>query len=65
MKMREVMKMAKPLGIKSFGKKKIDLIHEIQRKEGNLDCYGRSNGDCDQLLCCFRDSCLEIHETGD
>jgi hypothetical protein len=59
MKMQDVRLMAKELGINCFGKPKIELIREIQRKEGNFDCYGTAVGDCDQLQCCFRSSCLE------
>lgn len=58
MKMKDVRSMAKALGINSFGKTKADLIKEIQRKEGNFDCYGTAEGYCDQDECVFRDSCL-------
>ncbi|SMC18126.1 hypothetical protein SAMN02746041_00466 [Desulfacinum hydrothermale DSM 13146] len=58
MKMQEVRIKAKALGINSFGKKKVDLIREIQRAEGNFDCFGRAQGYCDQWDCCFRDACL-------
>jgi hypothetical protein len=58
MKMQEIRAMAKGLGVNSFGKSKIDLIREIQLKEGNFDCYATSNGYCDQLSCVFRSSCL-------
>lgn len=59
MKMQEVRQKAKGLGINSFGKTKTELIREIQRKEGNFDCYGTAVGDCDQLECSFRSLCLE------
>lgn len=58
MKMSEVRRMAKNLGINSFGKKKVDLIREIQRAEGNFDCFGTANGYCDQKECVFRPLCL-------
>lgn len=58
MKMQEIRAKAKELGINSFGKSKVDLIREIQRKEGNFDCYATSKGFCDQLECSFRSSCL-------
>ena len=38
MKMNEVRGLAKSLGINSFGKSKLELIKEIQRKQGNFDC---------------------------
>jgi hypothetical protein len=58
MKMQEIRAKAKELGVNSFGKSKTDLIREIQRKEGNFDCYATAKGYCDQLECVFRPSCL-------
>ena len=58
MKMNEVRDLAKNLGINSFGKKKLELIKEIQRKQGNFDCFGTAANYCDQLDCLFRSSCL-------
>ncbi|ROR01481.1 SAP domain-containing protein [Desulfosoma caldarium] len=58
MKMQEIRAKAKALGVNSFGKKKADLIREIQRAEGNFDCFGTAQGYCDQRDCCFRSLCL-------
>lgn len=58
MKMQEIRAMAKNLAINSFGKTKVELIKEIQRKEGNFDCYGTAKGYCDQSGCIFRPSCI-------
>jgi len=58
MKMHEVRVIAKNLGINSFGLSKAELIKEIQRKQGNFDCYGSAGDYCDQLGCLFRLSCL-------
>lgn len=58
MKMSEVRAIARDLGINSFGKSKVELIKEIQRTEGNFDCYGSAENDCDQADCLFRASCL-------
>lgn len=58
MKMNEIRSLAKSLGIKSFGKSKVDLIKEIQTKQGNFDCYGTAADYCDQLECLFREPCL-------
>ena len=58
MKMQEVRILAKKLGVNSFGKSKVELIRDIQRKEGNFDCYGTPQGYCDQEECLFRQSCL-------
>ncbi|MDD3950393.1 MAG: hypothetical protein PHW59_04600 [Desulfobacterales bacterium] len=51
--------MAKQLGVKSFGKSKVELIREIQRKEGNFDCFGRAETYCDQTACAFRALCFQ------
>ena len=59
MKMQEIRQMAKKLGINSFGKTKVELVREIQRREGNFACYGTAEDTCDQLTCLFRPSCLE------
>ncbi|MHC1727139.1 MAG: SAP domain-containing protein [Syntrophobacteraceae bacterium] len=58
MKMQEIRSFAKSLGINSFGKSKAELIKEIQRKEGNFDCFGSAKEYCDQLDCLFRGPCL-------
>ena len=58
MKMNEIRALAKSLGINSFGKNKSELIKEIQRKQGNFDCFGTAMGYCDQLECLFRSACL-------
>jgi hypothetical protein len=60
MKMQELRVMARTLSINSFGKKKADLIREIQRAEGNFDCFGTAERYCDQLDCCFRAICIPL-----
>ncbi|MBW2642235.1 MAG: SAP domain-containing protein [Deltaproteobacteria bacterium] len=34
------------------------LIRSIQRAEGNLDCFRKAKGYCDQLDCYWRPYCL-------
>ena len=58
MKRNELERLAKSLGIKSIGKNKADLIKQIQRKQGNFDCFGSAVDYCDQFSCLFRASCL-------
>ncbi len=58
MKIQDLRSLAKGMGIKSFGKTKVDLIREIQRQEGNFDCYATAEGYCDQAECIFRESCI-------
>jgi predicted metal-binding transcription factor (methanogenesis marker protein 9) len=58
MKMNDVVKRAKKLGMKAKAVKKADLIRQIQRAEGNFDCFGTAVQYCDQWKCCFREDCL-------
>ena len=58
MKMDEVRAKAKLFGIKTSQKKKADLIRQIQKAEGNFDCFGTAEDYCDQRGCCFREDCL-------
>jgi hypothetical protein len=60
MRMEEVRKRAKTLGLKNtFGLSKVELIRRIQRAEGNFDCFGTAIDYCDQSQCCFREDCLK------
>lgn len=60
MKMLEVRMLAKNRGINSFGQTKENLIRQIQRSEGNFDCFGSAAGYCDQSECAFRSLCLGL-----
>ena len=58
MKMNDVIKEAKVLGINAKSVKKAELIRKIQKAEGNFDCFGTATFYCDQWECCFREDCL-------
>ena len=58
MKMDEVKKKAKGPGIKTGHMKNADLIRQIQRTEGNFDCFDTTKDYCDRCNCCFRENCL-------
>lgn len=59
MRLSEIEKKAKNLGIKdTFRFSKKDLIKNIQRKEGNFDCFGTAKNSCDQAACSWRSDCL-------
>jgi len=60
MTMPEIKDKAEGLGIRAGKMKKADLIHSIQIAEGCTPCFGRSNGECGNLDCCFRADCLNI-----
>jgi len=61
MKLPEIRKKAKTLGITPGKMKKTDLIHAIQQAEGCTPCFGRSSGECQYLDCCFMLDCHKIN----
>jgi len=48
------------LGIQPGQMNKVELIHSIQRAEGNTACFGTSNGRCPYTDCCFMADCLKV-----
>jgi len=59
MKIEDIRKLAREIGLKPGKLNKTQLIHTIQRHEGNFDCFGSAvNGDCDQQACGWREDCL-------
>ena len=58
MNITDVRTKATALGLGGLGRKKADLIRDIQRQEGNFPCFGTAESDCDQTACCWRDDCL-------
>ena len=60
MSMPEIKMKARGLGITPGKMNKTDLIHAIQKAEGNYTCFGWSNGNCQNIDCCFIGDCLKI-----
>ena len=58
MKMLEIKEKAKPLGIVPGKMKKVELIHAIQKTEGNTPCFGKADNHCPYTDCCFMEDCL-------
>jgi len=59
MKYQEIQKIAKGMGIKSFGLTKVDLIRKIQEVEGNISCFGTDRVSwCGEERCLWRPDCL-------
>lgn len=59
MRLSDIEKKAKSLGVKGTSMmSKKDLIKNIQRKEGNFDCFGTANKYCSQMSCCWRSDCI-------
>jgi hypothetical protein len=59
MTMSEIKMKAKSLGINAGKMKKVELIHAIQKAENCTPCYGRSNGNCPWMQCCWRADCFK------
>lgn len=61
MLMQEIREIAKEFGIKTSRMTKLNLIREIQRTEGNFDCFASASaGECDQTGCLWREDCLTM-----
>ncbi|MHC4739623.1 MAG: SAP domain-containing protein [Planctomycetota bacterium] len=60
MKMPQIREKAKGIGITPGKIKKAELIRNIQQAEGNIPCFGRSNGQCPNIDCCFMWDCLKV-----
>ncbi len=60
MTMADIRQKAISQGIQPGQMDKLELIHSIQRAEGNSSCFGTSNGLCSYTDCCFMTDCLEF-----
>jgi len=58
MNIKQIRQLAKQHDIDTHKKGIAELIREIQRKEGNFDCFGSAKDYCDQMECLFRKICL-------
>jgi len=62
MKFNDVRKMAKGMDVNTYRMKKADIIHAIQHKENNIECYGTDRAEfCNEDSCIWRDDCLILH----
>ncbi len=60
MEKEKIKEIAKRMGIKAGNMNKTKLIRDIQRAEGNSDCFAtHSVNECDQLNCLWRQDCVE------
>ncbi len=58
MKMPEIRKKAKALGIPAGKANKSELILSIQKAEGNTACFGTGTPACPYKNCCWWDDCV-------
>ena len=59
MNLTQIKNKAKGLGINPGKMKKVQLIHEVQKAEGNQPCFGTAEGWCQYSDCCFMIDCLK------
>ncbi len=51
--------MAKAMDINTYRMKKAAIIHAIQSKENNIECYGTDRVKiCNEKSCIWRDDCM-------
>ena len=60
--MNEIRAKAEELGVPTKGKRKTDLILDIQNAEENELCFGTNNGKCQYTDCCFWDDCKKANK---
>lgn len=59
MNIQDIREIAADNGIKPGKMNKVGLVREIQRTEGNFDCFATTyDGVCDQYGCMWRDDCF-------
>lgn len=58
MNMQQIRKKAKAMQIIPGSRDKTTLIRAMQQREGNIPCFRTNIADCDQLICCWRSSCM-------
>jgi hypothetical protein len=63
MNFNEIKRIAKGMGINTYGMKKTDVIRAIQRAENNIECYGTQRVDmCDEDACLWRNDCISLDQ---
>ncbi len=59
MRLSDVEKIARNKGVKdTWVYTKKELIKQIQRQEGNFECFATARNGCNQISCCWRGDCL-------
>ena len=60
---KEIKKIAKKHGIKVSKMRKAELIKAIQKKEGNIPCFGTDRFErCDEMNCLWRKDCQKAYK---
>ncbi len=62
MRINEIKKMAKAMGVRTDRMKKADVIRAVQRAENNIDCYGTQRVEyCKENGCLWRSDCQKAN----
>ena len=62
MKLQQIQKMAKGMGLNAYRRKKVDLIRDIQDREGNMACFATDRvADCGEDECLWRADCMSAN----
>jgi hypothetical protein len=62
MNFNEIKRIAKGMGINTFGMKKADVVRAIQPEENNIDCYATQRVDiCNEKACLWRNDCISLN----
>lgn len=60
MKNRQIREKAQKLGIEdAFRMNLTDVIHRIQKIEGNVPCFKTGIDGCNRMECCWRENCQQ------
>lgn len=60
MNIQQLKTIAQQHQIDATGMSKTEIIHQLQRQEGNFDCFASAtDGECDQLDCLWREDCFK------
>jgi hypothetical protein len=59
MNLQDIRTISRNLKLKPSSASKAELVRQIQRREGNFDCYATASlGVCDQSACLWRKDCF-------
>jgi 7-cyano-7-deazaguanine synthase in queuosine biosynthesis len=65
MRFQEIQKVGKGMGINTYGMKKVEIIHAIQRTENTFVCYATDRvSHCGEEKCLWRNDCLAVNNNG-
>ena len=61
MKLRDIQKKAKAMGIQATRMGKVELIRTIQGQEKSIPCYGSDRvAYCEEKACLWREDCVSL-----